>query len=1027
MCDAQYASRLVAGFRFGCHSWLATWLCVGNLLIATTGAEEFQVRGWHVEDGLPDGSITALAQSTDGYLWVGTPKGLVRFDGARFSRARSDLPNGLVDPRVSGLVAARDGSLWVMSERGVVTQITGGRFHVRHAPPELTAAIRGGRSRRADLEARENPSENWQWQSVSLLALDADESIWALLDNQTLLRFISSGERIAAPTNGLPAGKFLGVWNDRSGRIWVGKGRHICVFRDAHWVVFPLNETINEGLLLGCAGSQNGIWMGASGSNPEQKRLFHQTEEPDLSPAIAAPHSALSAILQDHQGRLWSSGWWSGLYLRDVGPGGEWRVVQQQGALAKCVVTCLFEDQRGAVWVGTIGEGLQQVTRRRVEMLLLPPEVSTALTTLWTATDGSIWLGTGGHGAWHWQQGRMTRYGRAQGLPSEDLASIIQDAHGQIWAGTASGLAVLQGSRFVPRPQPAGLVLAMFAGRGGNLWLGAPSKLVQVQGGTNVASYSAFDHRHLDIRGIAEGRDGQIWVAVIREGLWQVQGSELVPISSQLGLTRSDLRSLLCDEEGVLWIGTLNGGLFRWDGQRLRHYLTVDGFPDDSIIGLAADDAGNLWISSNNGLFGCSRHALAAYERGYSPKLTCWQLGVADGLANRGCSGGGQPVIARAADGRLWAADMVGAAVFNPAAITSEQTPTNILVESVFTDGVELVGSDSGFRVSTSSRRFEFCYTVPELITPKLLRFRHRLEGLDQDWVDAGNSRSASYSKLLPGDYRFRVMVSGGDGQWHEGGQALRLQVVPRLWELRWVQVSGLALFISAIGASLAWNQRRKLQVRLARAEMQHALEKERMRIARDIHDQLGASLTHIAMMSESPDAERDPPERLRSQLGRIAGKARSAAQTLNEIVWAVNPGNDNLPKLLDHLCMFSEELCDAAGVRCWQEVPTGLPRTPLKVEFRHNLALAVREALNNAIKHANASAIWIRVRVHDNVLLVEVEDDGVGFDLPHSCAGGNGLNNLLVRLQQIGGAVEVTSQPGHGTKVSFCAPLATG
>ena len=196
-------------------------------------------------------------------------------------------------------------------------------------------------------------------------------------------------------------------------------------------------------------------------------------------------------------------------------------------------------------------------------------------------------------------------------------------------------------------------------------------------------------------------------------------------------------------------------------------------------------------------------------------------------------------------------ANMVGAAGFDPASVTRKRWGTNIIVEAVLADGVELDRADREFRVSTSARRFEFRFTTPELRSPNA-RFRHRLDGLDRDWVDAGTERSAGYSRLPGGQYHFRVMASGGDGEWHEGANVAELRVVPHFWELRWVQALALALFVSAIGGGIAWNQRRKLQLRIERLEMQHAVEKERTRIARDIHDQLGASLTQIALMSEA-------------------------------------------------------------------------------------------------------------------------------------------------------------------------------
>ena len=583
---------------------------------------------------------------------------------------------------------------------------------------------------------------------------------------------------------------------------------------------------------------------------------------------------------------------------------------------------------------------------------------------------------------------------------------------------------MLDQGRFVPVQGLTTAVLALFNDRAGNLWIGSQGGLIRFDGGTNWTLLSSPGGGYLDLRCLTEDRAGGIWLAAYGRGVWQVKGDQVLPAGFQSKLSSLGVRSVLSDAEGVLWIGTLYGGLFRWDGVRMKEYSMTNGLADDSIISLTDDGQGNLWISSGNGIFGCSRRSLSEYERGKTPSLLCWRLGPAEGLANRGCSGGGQPVASRAPDGRLWVANMVGAASFDPTAVTRGHTTPTLFVEAVTADGIELVAGEAGFQVPTSVRRFEFHYTAPDLAAAQSLRFRYKLEKLDRDWVDAGTGRSAPYSKLPPGEYHFRVMVGGSDGQWHEGSRAIALRVVPRFWELRWVQVLAGAALISAVGAILAWNQRRKLQRRLERLEMQHAVEQERTRIARDIHDDLGASLTEIALMSDPEHAELAEPDRVKPHLARISGKARSVVQALNEIVWAVNPRNDNLPKLLDYLCTFSEEICESAGVRCWHEVPTGLPELPLPVDFRHGLLLAVKEALNNALRHSGAQEIWLRVAVEPGALSIVVEDNGRGFDLAGDSSAGNGLRHLRERLAELGGSAQVTSLPGQGTKVCLRAPL---
>lgn len=985
-------------------------------------ATEYAVRSWHVADGLPDGSVTALAQTPDGYLWVGTRKGLVRFDGSRFSKAGTDGEHGLVDLRIRSLLAARDGSLWILSERGVVMQVRHGKYEPRYLPGPMAQSV--STARQAGRAAQENPPGDLvAWNDANLFAEDKVGHVWTIADNSTLLCFDSHGQRLPVVTNSLPGGTYRGISSGATGEVWLAKGESLCRFTEASWQVFPMPEDVLGEVPLMCSDSADGISIVNTGGGGERTILQFTTLGRGASLKVSA-RNQISAFLRDRANRIWLSDWWGGVRARRPGAANDWELVGQKSPLAKCVVTCLREDAHGAIWVGTVGEGLHQLTPQQVTMQRPPSEsLDAAVTAVSAARDGSLWLGTAGSGITRWMPDGMVRYGTNDGLFVNNVDAIAEDKLGRVWVTTGGAISVFDGRRFHAVPELSG-ALAMVSDREGDFWLGGASRVVHLHGGTNATAYFAADRRSLDIRNLAFDQSGRLWIAVFNSGLWQLRDATLVPVNNEIGFARTDARSLLCDRDGIIWIGTLNGGLFRWDGKRLKHFLMLDGFPDDSIIGMAEDEAGTLWMASANGVFGCSRASLAAHERGKSPTLSCWQLNEGDGLANRGCSGGGQSVITRDTNGMFWVANMLGAAGFNPTDITRKRWATNIVVEAVLADGVELESVDGEFRVSTSARRFEFRFTTPELQSPRLLHFRHRLEGVDRDWVDAGMERSASYSRLAGGQYRFRVMVRGGDGEWHEGEEVAKLRVVPHYWELRWVQALALVLFIGAIGGGIAWNERRKLQLRLERLEMQHAVEKERTRIARDIHDQLGASLTQIALMSEAVPGDAPAREHADNQLARVAAKARSVVQMLNGIVWAVNPKNDNLPKLLDHLCSMSEELCETAGVRCWHEVPTSPPSTPLQPEVRHNISLSVREAVNNGLKHSGASAIWVRAAIENALLRVEVEDDGRGFDFEPARARGNGLNNIRARIEQLGGRADFLSRPGAGTKVRIETPL---
>lgn len=1002
--------------------WVAGAILLGVARAETAlPAPGFHVRSWHIEDGLPDGTVTALAQTPDGYLWVGSRKGLVRFDGVRFTRISGMGAMNLVDPYITGLLAAPDGTLWITSQSGWVIQFIQGEFRIRHTPVSPPA-----------IPAAAPPTDEPRWFAFSPLARDAEGNIWAISGTNTLLRFADPTAPGTMVLDGLSSGAVLGCWSDRTGEIWVLQDSMAGVFQDGHWLPVPLDDSLAANPPIAAPGREQGLWFVLAGAAPLEYYARRRTPDGWEDPPILLPPTpdtdltAVSALLEDRAGRLWVSAWWAGVHVRQ--PAGWWHPIQTEGPLAKCVATCLLEDQQGAVWVGTIGEGLHQVVPQTVSTIPLPLDSADGwITTVCAGQDGTVWMGTDGKGVYRWKSGDLAHFGVADGLPSEHVHSVLEDAQTNLWVGTSAGLAVRRGSGFLPLAGMDAQVLALFDDRFGNLWIGTQTGLWRLDGGSNRTALPMAGGRDLEVRGFAEDRAGRIWIAALGSGLWRAEGERVVLAEFQSQLGRADVRSVFGDTAGALWIGTLYGGLFRWDGTRLRQFSMADGLPDDSIMSITPDDAGNLWMSSHNGIFGYARRSLAEYVPKQSPPLLSWHLGLADGLANRGCSGGGQPVAARSPDGRLWVANMVGAATFDPANITRERPTPKVLVESVFADGVELVPGGKGFRARTRTRRFDFHYTAPDLAAARRLSFRYRLEGLDRDWVEAGRTRSAAYSRLPPGMYRFHVMVGGSDGQWHESGQALALQIVPRFWELRWVQWLAVAGLLSLLGGILAWNQRRQLQLRLERLELRHAVEKERGRIARDIHDDLGARLTEIVLMSDPQHAEFAEPSRIRPHLERICGKTRSVLQTLSQIVWTVNPRNDSLPKLLDYCCVLSEELCEASGIRCWHDTPAVVPELPLKVGVRHDLILAVKEALHNVLKHAGATEVWLRLTVDPHRLQIRLEDNGRGFVLNQAGPLGNGLRNMRERLHELGGQAAIDTAPGQGTRVTFVLPFKAG
>jgi ligand-binding sensor domain-containing protein/signal transduction histidine kinase len=999
--------------------WLVSWL--------TAAGQGFQVRSWHMANGLPDSTVTALAQTPDGYLWVGTAKGLARFDGTSFSRAETAGETALQDPSIVGLQTDHQGNLWIESESGLITQFAEGRFHTRYVPA-------GSPASRGTLPARLPVVQTWRTPD-SVFALDNAGRVWAVTRTGSVLRFDDAGRPTVVPLKELPAGRVRGLANDEAGRVWLLKGTDVCVFEEGRWSGSGAVGIGVDGSLL-CPAGERGFWTSEVSSSRARAQLVEYSSEEGWKvswlPIPTTPaHPPVSAMLQDHHGRMWLAKVWGGLSVQ-LGEG-EWTRVQETGPLSKGTVRCLLEDRQGSLWVGTVEQGLSQVLPLAVEMVLLPPEAADVhVTTVWAAQDGALWMGTD-KGLYRGNQRGSSQARAVEGLGQESVYSVLEDARTNLWVGTRSGLFLREGSGFkrvLKLPETDGGVLALYKDRAGNTWAGGFHGLLLRRRGdaVGVAFESQGSESTVAICCFTENEQGQIWMASKRRGLglWRLDGKQLTPASAPFSALDLIARSVVCDAEGALWVGTQGAGLFRWSNNRLQRYTTADGLPDDMIVGLATDDQGNLWMTSPSGIIGCSRRQLAEYTRGQNPPLLCLRLGLEEGLANRECTGSGQPLLARGPDGRLWAATMVGAAGFSPEVLGRMAPTAEVHVEGLSVDGVELRPEAPAFRATASARRFEFRYAAPEFVFPNALRFRYRLDGLDTHWVEAGSARLAAYGPLRPGEYQFRVMVGGADGVWREAKMPTALRVVPRFWQTGWFQVLVLATSLGAVMAGVMLQGRRQARRRLQRLEAQQAVEGVRRRISRDLHDELGSAITEIVQLGDLTLQPGSGPESLRSGLETMTGLVRQLGITVDEIVWTMSSRNDTLPNLAGYISSHAQEFFSHSSMSCRLDVDKNLPNTAVNSQTRHNLFLAVKEALNNVAKHSGAREVRVRVHQDQGVLHVSIEDNGRGFDLA-AVGQGEGLKNMRERLQAVHGQAEFFTQTGGGTRVVFTLSLVAG
>jgi two-component sensor histidine kinase len=490
---------------------------------------------------------------------------------------------------------------------------------------------------------------------------------------------------------------------------------------------------------------------------------------------------------------------------------------------------------------------------------------------------------------------------------------------------------------------------------------------------------------------------------------------------------------------------------------------------ESTINCVLEDDFGYLWLSGMQGIYRVERAQLNAVAERRAHTVQCLALGVADGMENPESNGGeNQPAGWKGKDGRLWFPTKWGVVTFEPKSIPLHETPPQVIVEQVKADD-ELVsgdavlsdlipgvgpslpdskakespstgsntlryGGNSTRRLSPGHGHFvEFKYTANSFVDPELVRFKYRLKGADLDWRDETHQRSASYFNLRPGNYRFEVIAANHHNVWSPVPAVFPFTLEPHFWQTGPFFLAcavGLLVLVMAIqGYRLRW------QHRVHKLEQQRVLAYERTRIARDLHDDLGTALTGLALELDVVGREAGAARPVSDRLSVTAQRTRDLVERMREVVWTVNPSCDTVSSLASFLEQQVSQFLRVDGLRAHLEFPENIPDLPMGAEARHQLALSVREALTNVVRHSHASQVWVSLElmqhIHDHgkpapsgsLLIIRIKDNGRGF-LPANQTG-HGLDNMKARMERVHGRFECASISDAGTTITLSLPLA--
>ncbi|MGJ5815372.1 two-component regulator propeller domain-containing protein [Paludibaculum fermentans] len=735
---------------------------------------EYRFEAWEEAEGLPHYSINSIAQSRDGYLWLATYYGLVRFDGKKFDVFDHANTPALTENQVWRLEPDADGNIWIGTTKGLL-KLKDGRLE-RVALPEidqvsvryLLAAPGGelwiGTVGKGVFLLKDGKllSVGAANRTVRALLKDGKGNLW--IGTNTGL-FLYTGGQIQQLTvkDGLPDERALSFHEDKDGLIWIGTASGLVCARD--------------GKLL------KGLPKGLDASKVKEQVIW--------------------SFLQDRDGALWIGMLGGGLvrYLHE-----KTEPFENPRKAASQAITALYEDREGSLWIGASGGGLGRLRSVPFHTLTTGDGLrGNQIQTVLAARDGTMWVGLNGGGLAHMTASGqvLESFSRKNGMTSDDAWALGEDRHGGIWAGFYDGTIThftKQGRRSYGRKDglPGNPVLSVKEDSQGAVWVATISGGLAVLKDGKTRIYNKADGLPSEhIRIVHEDRKGQIWIGT-REGLSLRSKGGFRNFHKSDGLSGEFIFSMRDDPDGTMWIGTFDGGLTRLRDGKFTSVPESAGFPAKTVFQILEDRIGGFWVSSSTGIFRLSKSQLNDVIDGKQTRIKSIAYGIADGLISRECNGG-QPAGDIAHDGRLWFPTMKGLAMVQPSLIVSNPLAPPVQVERFHADGKDYAPT-SEVDLPAGSRNLEIQYTALSLVAPDKVKFRYRLLPYDQDWVEAGTRRSAMYTNLAPGSYKFQVIAANNDGVWNESGATLEVTLHPHFYQTR-----SFLLALLAAGCACAW------------------------------------------------------------------------------------------------------------------------------------------------------------------------------------------------------------------------------
>ncbi len=951
-----------------------------------THLSHYSIDFWREAQGFPSTRIRNIVQTRDGYLWMATYSGVVRFDGASFTLFNVKSGSLKYD-EVWGLKEDNAGGLWIGTYGGGLTLLKDGRF------TSFTAA------------------DGLPDDAVRTLDVDPEGNVWA----GTLrgaCRYSQGRFTSYTRKDGLSNDFVTSICAASPQGIFAAAGNKLHRLVGGRFVVQPEVVEEKEGRISNLsAGNDGSIWVAFEGG-PVKKLKDGVIEKYAVEKASSVGDSK---VYEDRLGNVWMG---SGDGLRRLRNRKFEAFPQGSAGTGLGIVLSLCLDREGSLWIGLETNGLARLKQAQVATLSEEEGLPhSSVLSVFQDSTGDIWIGTA-IGFSRWSGGKIAGRTELNGLPIRHVSAIAEDREGNVWFGAGGQIfRVMKDGRFVKDPgwKRVFEIKTIYCDPLGRMWVGTDGEgLFRIEKGRVTTYRTQEGLASNQVRGILYDRQGTLWITTFGGGVSRFTDGKFAGYTAKDGLGSNRVVAIHQADDGSIWFAT-RGGLTRLKDGRFRTYTIQEGLPVNQISGILEDGKGNFWFSCSQGLVRVAKTDFSDLDEGKIARLACHTYGVGDGLRSSAFAAGYQPNALRTADGRLLFASLKGLVVINPGELFSNALIPPVRIEKVLIDKKP---ADTGRHaiIPPGDGEVEIHYSALSYLAPEKVQFKYQLIGFDREWVDAGTRRFAHYAGLPAGEYKFRVIACNNDAIWNEAGDAFAFYLKPHYYQRVW--------FYALCGALALFATYRFYLIRINRMKAEFAaVTMERNRIAREIHDTMAQGFAGISVQLEAGKQMLfDSPKIAEEHLDEANNLARGCLQEVRRYVWNLRHRDQGKGELAAEL---SDLVKTIAGETSFHFKISGTPRQ-LSEPTESILLRIGQEAIVNAVRHARAGKIEVELLFERRHVRLRIQDDGCGFDPGQEVKedGHFGMLGMRERATQLGGCLTVNTAPGLGTDIEVKVPL---